>query len=150
MAEHLLSRNWGSHGNQAGISSPLRLRGTCNPTLPSPCPLVPAVRSGELLPSGRSLSANPHKQRGVVPGGSKEQGATIFMTLSARHFSKYPWTQQTKLSERSLETQALLHLAKNRWLLQNSELVESPSATTLLLEFEHGFFCLWVEKCLSN
>lgn len=49
-------------------------------------------------------------------------------------------TQQTKLPEKPLKTWALLHLAKNGWLLQNSELLETPSATTSLLEFELDFF----------
>lgn len=33
-------------------SSPLRLRGTFTPSLPSPGPLVPAVRPSEFLPVG--------------------------------------------------------------------------------------------------
>lgn len=52
------------------VSSPLRLRGTFTPSLPSPGPLVPAVRPSELLPvEGHSLLNLTSK------GGMRRQGA---------------------------------------------------------------------------
>lgn len=133
---------------------PLRLRSTFNPYPSSPHPPTPAIRSGEFLSQGDPpilcQTSSLLSKEGLFQDTARSEGPQIFVTLSAGHFSKCPWTQQTKLPEKSPTILALLHLSKNGWLLQISELLKTPSATTLLLEFEHDFFCLWVQQCLFN
>lgn len=85
----LLPRNWDS---EAGVSSPLD----------SEVHLIHLLHfllqdqlwdSVHFYPSGCSFSAKLHLllSKGIIPWGSQEQGAMIFMTLSAEHFSKCPW-----------------------------------------------------------
>lgn len=100
----LPSRTWSSDDYQAGVSSLLKLRGTFNPPPPPPCPLVPAVEPipGASIPAEVCSLLNLISTKrgggegGIIPWDSKEQGTTIFKSLSAGHFPKCLWTQLSK------------------------------------------------------
>lgn len=125
------------------VSSPLRLRGTFTPSLPSLGPLVPALRPSELLPvEGHSL-LNLTSKGGLVheAARSKEPGYSWLCLLDI-------FQSILELSKQSF----LRDLSKFRpcsiWPKMDgcfkTERLETPSAATLLPEFEHDIFCLWV------